>query len=277
MSTDDIVQVDRDDRGVATVTMNRPGVRNAFDDRLIAALASTAAALGDDDAVRVVVLTGAGTVFSAGADLGWMRSMRDYSFEDNIEDSTRMSTMFRTLYDLPKPLIGRINGHALGGGTGLTAVCDIAIAVPEATFGFTEVVLGLAPAVISPFVVRKVGRSFARAVFVTGERFDAEQAREAGLVHQVVAAGELDAAVEAAVARCLRAGPVAAAAAKRLPDLALRPLDEASADAVQVIAGLRVGEEGQEGMAAFFDKRPPAWAREGATGAEGRGSDGTPG
>lgn len=253
------LRIDTDARGVATITMDRPAVRNAFNDRLIAEMYRAASALGDDPDVRVVVLTGAGDIFSAGADLNWMRSMKEWTFDENVADSTRMNNMFRALYDLPKPLIGRINGHALGGGTGLTAVCDIAIAVEGSLFGFTEVVLGLAPAVISPYVVRKVGRSFARAVFVTGERFDAERAASAGLVHQVVSAETLDEAVEAAVARCLKAGPIAAAAAKRLPDLALQPLDQATAETVQVIAGLRVGDEGQEGMAAFFEKRPPAW------------------
>src|SRR5688572_29937596 len=258
MADFETLRIDTDARGVATITMDRPEVRNAFNDRLISEMYRAASALGEDDAVRVVVLTGAGDIFSAGADLNWMRSMKEWTFDENVADSTRMNGMFRALYDLPKPLIGRINGHALGGGTGLTAVCDIAIAVEGSLFGFTEVVLGLAPAVISPYVVRTVGRSFARAVFVTGERFDAARAASAGLVHQVVSADALDAAVEDAVARCLKAGPVAIAAAKRLPDLALRPLDEASAETVQIIAGLRIGDEGQEGMAAFFDKRPPA-------------------
>lgn len=259
MSEYSSLRIDRDDRGVAVVTMDRAAVRNAFDATLIDELHRAAEALGGDDEVRVVVLTGAGQVFSAGADLTWMGSMKDWSFEENVADSTRMDAMFRTLYDLPKPLIGRVNGHALGGGTGLAAVCDIAIAADGALFGFTEVVLGLAPAVISPYVVRKVGRSFARAVFVTGERFDARRAQEAGLVHLVVEADGLDAAVAEAVDRCLRAGPNAIAAAKRLPDLALRPLDEATRETVRLIAGLRVSDEGQEGMAAFFDKRPPAW------------------
>ena len=254
------IRIDTDDRGVATITMDRPEVRNAFDDRLIAEMHRAAETLGADDGVRVVVLTGAGEIFSAGADLNWMRSMKEWTFEQNVEDSTRMNNMFRALYDLPKPLIGRINGHALGGGTGLTSVCDIAIAVEGALFGFTEVVLGLAPAVISPYVVRKVGRSFARAVFVTGERFDAARAMTHGLVHEVVAADQLDEAVAAAVSRCLKAGPIAATAAKRLPDLALQPMDVATAETVQVIAHLRVGEEGQEGMGAFFDKRKPKWA-----------------
>lgn len=253
------IRVDTSERGVATVTMDRPDVRNAFDERLIAEVREAAEALGADRDVRVVVLTGSGHVFSAGADLNWMRSMRDYTYEENVADSQRMNAMFRALYDLPKPLVGRINGHALGGGTGLTAVCDIAIAVEEATFGFTEVVLGLAPAVISPYVVRKVGRSFARSVFVTGERFSAARALEVGLVHEVVPADVLDEATADAVERCLRAGPQAAATAKGLPDLALRPLDEATAATPEVIARLRVGDEAQEGMSAFLDKRSPAW------------------
>jgi methylglutaconyl-CoA hydratase len=254
------VRVDRDDRGVATVTMDRPEVRNAFDDRLIADLRATAEGLADDEGVRAVVLTGAGEVFSAGADLNWMRSMRDYAYEENLDDARRLDAMLRALYDLPKPLIGRVNGHALGGGTGLAAVCDIAVAVEEALFGFTEVTLGLAPAVISPYVVRKVGRSFARSVFVTGERFGAARALEHGLVHEVVPPDVLDEAVDDAVQRVLRAGPLAAAAAKKLPDLALADLDEATRRMPELIAELRVRAEAQEGMAAFLERRRPSWS-----------------
>jgi methylglutaconyl-CoA hydratase len=254
------LQVAVDDRGVATVTMDRPEVRNAFDDRLITQLREAAACLGQSEGIRAVVLTGAGDVFSAGADLAWMRSMRDFTFEENVADATRLDAALRALWDLPKPLIGRINGHALGGGAGLVAVCDIAIAVAGTSFGFTEVALGLAPAVVAPYVLRKVGESFARAAFVTGERFDAERALTAGLVHQVVPAQELDAAVERAVGHCLRAGPHAITAAKRLVDLALRPLDEATAGTPRVLAGLRTSPEGQEGMQAFFERRAPAWA-----------------
>lgn len=253
------IQVTVDSRGVATVTMDRPEVRNAFDEPLIAELREAAAGALSDPAVRVVVLTGSGTVFSAGADLGWMRSMVDHTFEANLADSARADAMLRALYDLPKPLIGRVNGHALGGGVGLVAVCDVAIAHHEVRFGFPEVTLGLAPAVISPYVVRKVGRSFARAVFVTGEQFGADRALAAGLVHQVVASADLDAAVAATVDRCLQAGPHAVAAAKRLPDLALRPLDEATAETPALIAALRVSDEGQEGMQAFLERRPPTW------------------
>ena len=259
MSEYETLRLERDARGVVTVTMDRPEVRNAFDPVLIDELSRAADELAADPTVRVVVLTGAGDVFSTGADLNWMKSMKDYTHEENVADSTRLDGMFRALWDLPQPLIGRINGLALGGGTGLTAVCDIAIASEAAGFAFTEVLLGLAPAVISPYVLRKTSLSFARAVFVTGERFSAERAREAGLVHEVVPPGGLDAAVEAAVRRCLSAGPIAAAAAKRLPEIALRPLDEAAAETVRIIAELRAGAEGQEGMAAFFDKRKPNW------------------
>lgn len=259
MTDDRTLEVTRDERGVATVTINRPAVRNAFDDELVEGLHHVAVELAHDDDVRVVVLTAAGRVFSAGADLHWMRAVRDYSFEDNVADAARLGRMLRDLYDLPKPLVGRINGSALGGGTGLVAVCDIAVGVDGATFGFTEVALGLAPAVISPYVVRKVGRSFARAAFVTGERFDAERARQAGLLTEVVAEDALDAAVAGVVTRCLRAGPHAVAAAKQLPDLALQPLDEAAVDTARVIAGLRVGDEAQAGMAAFLEGRVPPW------------------
>ena len=254
------IRVATDERGVATVTMDRPEVRNAFDERLITELAEAVTDLTEADRVRVLVLTGSGEAFSAGADLTWMRSMKDNSFDENLRETSRVNTMLRALWDLPKPVIGRVNGHALGGGAGLVATCDVAVAAETATFGFTEVALGLAPAVISPYVVRKIGPSAARALFVTGERFDARRAMAAGLVHQVVAPDRLDAAVEAAVARCLKAGPEAVAAAKRLVDLAMRPLDEATAETPKVIAALRVGDEGQEGMRAFLERRPPAWA-----------------
>lgn len=259
MREHDTVLVDRDDRGVATVTLDRPEVRNAFDDRVIARLQTVAGELGADEAVRVVVLTGAGEVFSAGGDMNWMRSMREYSYEENVADSRRMDRMFRTWWDFPKPVVGRVNGHAFGGGAGLVAVCDIAVAADTASFGFTEVLVGLAPAVISPYVVRKIGRSAARALFVTGERFDATRALHIGLVHEVAAPAALDDSVAAMVDRCLRAGPAAVAMAKRLPDLALRPLEEAATDTIETIARLRVGKEGQEGLSAFLERRRPAW------------------
>jgi methylglutaconyl-CoA hydratase len=264
------IQITVDRRGVATVMMDRPEVRNAFDDRLVAELHEAADALSDP-AVRAVVLTGAGNVFSAGADLGWMRSMKDATFEEHLADSARVNAMLRAFYDLPKPLIGRVNGHALGGGVGLVAICDIVIAHHDARFGFPEVTLGLAPAVVSPYVVRKIGHSFARAVFITGEQFGADRALSTGLIHQVVPPADLDAAVATTVDQCLRAGPQAIATAKQLPDLALRSLDAATAMTPSLIAALRVSDEGQEGMQAFLDRRPPSWVP-----AAVRGSEGTP-
>ncbi len=254
------LRVAADPHGVVTMTIDRPEVRNAFDAHLIAEITECAQRFADDTQVRVVVLTGEGAVFSAGGDLNWMRGMVDASTEDNEADAVRMNAMFRALYDLPKPLIGRINGHAIAGGTGLTAVCDIALCVEGALFGLTEVVLGLAPAVISPYVVRKIGISHARALFVTGELFDADRALRIGLVHEVVAdVNALDLAVEEAVGRCLKAGPKAVAVAKRMPGLAMAPLDEATAITPGFIAALRTSDEGQEGMAAFFENRPAAW------------------
>lgn len=253
------LSVDVDGRGVATVTMTRPDVKNAFDDVLIAELTEVAGTLAADDAVRVVVLTGAGEIFSAGADLNWMGSMLGRTVEENVADAQRMNGMYRALYDLPKPLVGRVNGHALGGGAGLVAVCDIVVAVDDAWFGFTEVVVGIVPAVISPYVVRAVGHSHARALFVTGERFSTERAERIGLVHHRVARAELDDVVADVLRRCLRAGPRAAGIAKALPDVAARPLDEATARTPEIIATVRVTDEAQEGMRAFLEKRRPSW------------------
>jgi methylglutaconyl-CoA hydratase len=266
MFDEETVRVELDGSGVATVTMARPEARNAFNAALIHELSGAAERLADDDQVRAVVLTGAGSAFSAGADLEWMRAMPERTRDEHVAESHRMEAMFRSLYELPKPLVGRVNGAARGGGMGLVAVCDVVVAAEEATFGFPEVRLGLAPAVVAPFVVAKTGRSFARATFVTGEAFGADRAREAGLVHHVVADEDLDGEAEAVVARCLRAGPEAAAAAKTLPDRALGAaapqLDEVAEHTAALIAELRVGDEGQEGMSAFLDGRRPGWVPE---------------
>lgn len=249
-----------DERGVATLTLDRPATRNAFDAAMIAGLRDAATTLAADADVRVVVLTGAGDVFSAGADINWMRASADRTRDENLAGARDMNAMLRALWDLPQALVGRINGHALGGGSGLTAVCDVAVTVDGARFGFTEVRLGLVPAVISPYVVRTIGRSHARALFVTGRRFDAQEALRIGLVHRVVAPALLDTAVEETVADCLAAAPGAVATAKRLPESALDDLDAATDAMPQVIADARAGAEGREGLAAFLDGRPPAWA-----------------
>lgn len=255
------LQVQRDDRGVARVTIDRPEVRNAFDDALIAELARAFQELSEDDAVRVVVLTGAGRIFSAGADLNWMRGMVDYSYEENLQDSRELEAMLRAVQTCRHPVLARVNGHALGGGSGLVAACDIAVAQRGSLFGFTEVRLGLAPAVISPYVLPKIGVSNARHLFLTGERFDADVAARIGLVHRVVGTEELDGAVEQVLQDLLASGPHAQAAMKRLLAAleSVHGLEDAAAETAPTIAELRVSEEGQEGMTAFFEKREPAW------------------
>lgn len=255
----DHLQVDVDDRGVARLVLDRPEVRNAFDATVIAELTTAARRLARDD-VRAVVLAGAGASFSAGADLRWMRASRDYTREENVADARATAAMFRALDELPCAVIGQVHGHALGGGVGLVAICDVVVAAADTTFGFGEVRLGIAPAVISPFVVRTIGRSHARALFVTGRQFDAHHAQRIGLIHHVVAADELEQRVAEVVDSVLAAGPHAVAAAKQLPDMALAPSDEAGEATAQVIADLRVSDEGQEGLSAFLERRPPSWS-----------------
>jgi methylglutaconyl-CoA hydratase len=252
----------RDD-GVVTLTLNRPGVHNAFDDELIVGLTDALLRLGKDPATRAVVLTGAGQSFSAGADLNWMRSMMSASERDNEHDALQLARLLRTLNYLPVPTVARVNGAALGGGLGLVACCDIAVATEDARFGLTETRLGLAPAIISPYVCRRIGESQARRYFLTGERFDARHAQRIGLVHEVVPGDDLDGLVERLCAGLLAGGPSAVQASKKLvfhaaghdADAQLA-LDQATA---RLIARLRVSGEGQEGMRAFLEKRPPAW------------------
>jgi len=250
---------------VTTVTLNRPAVRNAFDEHLIQELTTWAVSVPADGSVRVVVLQGAGSVFSAGADVQWMSKMLGDSHEDNLEDARRAAAMFHALDSLPVPVIGRIHGAALGGGSGLAAVCDVAVAAEDAVFGFTEVVLGILPAMISPYVVRKIGLSAARELCLSGARFSAARAREIGLVHEVVSAERLDLAVDRHVQQFRKAAPSAIAATKKLLGAVhgRRPAD-VMALTVAAIASQRVSPEGQEGLRAFLEKRTPAWARTGA-------------
>ncbi|MGQ0734178.1 MAG: enoyl-CoA hydratase-related protein [Acidobacteriota bacterium] len=248
---------------VEHLVLNRPDVRNAFNEEVIAELTTWAREAAADRTLRVVVLSGAGKVFSAGADAGWMARMIDYSHEENLRDATRMAEMFLALDTLPAALIGRIHGAALGGGAGLTAVCDIAVAEQETTFGFTETKLGILPAVISPYVLPKIGISAARELFLTGMRFPAARAREIGLVHAVVPAVELDAAVQRYVAELLTASPTALAAAKRLiPVVAGSSPRDAMSVTAAAIAEQRVAPEGQEGLRAFLERRRPHWIRD---------------
>ena len=247
---------------VERVTLNRPDVRNAFNEQVIAELTEWATAARDDAALRVVVFAGAGKVFSAGADAAWMAKMAGYSHDDNVRDARAGAAMFLAINSVPAIVIGRIHGAALGGGSGLAAVCDIVVAETDAIFGFTETKLGILPAMISPYVLQKIGASAARDLFLTGRRFDAMKAKEIGLVHEVVPAAELDAAVNRYVTEALSAAPTAVARAKGLiPHV----LGKSPADVVGItadaIASQRVAPEGQEGLKSFLEKRQPSWTR----------------
>lgn len=243
------------------MTLNRPEVRNAFNEQVIADLTAWASAAAEDEGLRVVVLAGAGKVFSAGADAAWMARMVHYSHADNVKDAEAAAAMFRAINALPCVVIGRIHGAALGGGSGLAAVCDIVVSTDTALFGFTETRLGILPAMISPFVLPKIGMSAARELFLTGQRFDARRAREIGLVHAVVPEALLDDTVRRYIDEALAAAPTAVAAAKGLLPLVWgqKPDDVAGVTA-GAIAAQRVSPEGQEGLRAFLQKRKPAWA-----------------
>ena len=254
----DLVRSDVDARGVAWITLARPERRNAFDAELIAAL--VAALKQIDLAARAVVLASKGDAFCAGADLNWMKGMVDFGIEQNLTDSRALAEMFRALDELPMPLLARVQGAAIGGGAGLVAVADIAVASSEATFGFTEVRLGIIPAVVSPYVVRKIGPAHATALFASGIRFDAGRAHEIGLVEAVVAPEELDAKLKLYLDAIIAGGPNAVNAAKRLVrDVAGRPIDEVRELTVERIAAHRVSAEGQDGMRAFLERRKARW------------------
>jgi methylglutaconyl-CoA hydratase len=253
-----VINFEVDDRKVATLSLNRPEVRNAFNGELITKFTSILEEISED--VRVLILKGEGKAFCAGADLEWMRSMAEYSQEQNIEDSTGLSRLMSSLDACPVPVVGRIHGAAMAGATGLVSCCDYAVAGESTIFAFTETRLGLVPAVISPFVIRKVGYSFARAMFLTADRFDAKRAYEVGLVHRVVSDDQLDDAVDEVVESLLQAGPQALREARALVDRVWGRSPEEVADyTVETIARMRVSEEGQEGVASFLEKRPPNW------------------
>ena len=245
--------------GIAWVTLNRPDVHNALNDILIEELIETFAGLGQDNRARVIVLTGAGKSFSAGADLTWMQRAAGQSQDENQADAVRLAKMFDTLNTCPKPLVGLVNGAALGGGVGLVACCDIVVAATGAMFGLTEVRLGLIPATISPYVIAKIGAAQARRFMLTAERFDAPTAKTIGLVHDV--ADDIDAAARPILDALLSNGPDAMADTKRLiGDVTGKDLTPELRDmTAQRIAARRASDEGREGMAAFLDKRKPNW------------------
>jgi len=247
---------------VEHLILNRPDVRNAFNAEMIGELTAWAGEFARQSDARVVVLSGAGKIFCAGADAAWMAKTAAYSETENIRDANAASAMFRALDELPVPLIGRIHGAAIGGGAGLSAVCDIAIADDDTVFGFTEVKLGIIPAVISPFVLAKIGRSAARELFLSGARFPAARAYKIGLVHAAVPASDLDDTVSRYVTEIAAAGREAVAAAKALiRDVWGRDAIESAPFTAAALAARRVSAEGQEGLRAFLEKRKPRWTQ----------------
>lgn len=250
--------------GVARFVMDRPARHNAFDETLIDALAAAVAALAGRSDARCVILTGAGKSFSAGADLDWMKRSAEYAFDENLANARRLADMMRRLDALPMPTIALVRGAAMGGGVGLVAACDMAVAADDAFFSLSEVKLGLIPSVISPYVLRAIGERAAGRYVLTGERFDAAEALRIGLVHAVVPAAELEATSAALASAILANGPEAVAAAKRLiADVAGKPIDGALIDeTARRIAEIRRGDEGREGVGAFLEKRRPSWAKD---------------
>ncbi len=246
--------------GEAVVTLNRPDVHNAFDDALIARLGDVLDQLARRSDVRVVVLAGAGKSFSAGADLGWMRRMAGYTEAENLADASRLARLMHRLDTMPMPTVARVHGAAIGGGVGLVACCDVALASTAAGFALSEVRLGLIPAVISPYVIGAIGPRAARRYMLTAERFDAGEARRIGLVHQVAEPDHLDALVKTVVDALKLGGPKALAETKRLAlDVGGAPSEALRADTAERIARLRASPEGREGVTAFLEKRKPGW------------------
>jgi methylglutaconyl-CoA hydratase len=251
----------RRDGHVARVYLNRPDVRNAFNEGVIAELTQTFAGLGADASLRCIVLGGHGKAFCAGADLNWMRAMAGYSWDENRADAQALADMLWTIYSCPVPVVGRIHGDCYAGGLGLAAVCDVLIAAAGVNFCLSEAKLGLLPATIGPYVVRAMGEQAARRWFITAERFDAAQAKAMGFVHEVCASEVLDAKVDELVATLVANGPMAVRACKQLvQDVGGRPIDaELRADTARRIADIRASAEGREGIQSFLGKRAPSW------------------
>ncbi len=252
------LEVIEKEKGVKEVWLNRPDLHNAFNADLIEEMISLFESFHDE---RLIILSGRGASFCAGADLNWMKAMKDYTREENFKDAKRLAKMFSAINDCDVPVIGRINGHALGGGVGLVSVCDYVVCVPEALMGFTEVRLGLIPAVISPYCISKIGESNARAWMVSGDRFGAEEAKRMGLVHEVVDAPALDAKIEEVKKKFLAAGPIAAKEAKKLVRGVMKNLKASEDFACHMITDRRVSAEGQDGMRALLEKDKPAWMK----------------
>lgn len=245
---------------VARVALNRPDVRNAFNEVMIDDLTRVLAGVEKDDSVRVVVLTGNGTSFCSGADLNWMKKMKSFTVEENYRDAMRLADLMYMFYSIPKPTIARVNGPSIGGSNGLVAACDIVIASHRAEFSLSEVKIGLVPACIGPYLVKRIGEAACRDLFLTGERISADQAKSLGLVNDVVTHSNLDARVNEKVSNLLTSGPHALAVSKELLSrVPAMPLADARDYTARMIADLRCGEEAQEGMTAFLEKRKPRW------------------
>jgi len=260
-TTSSILELRRPSAHVAEVWLNRPDVRNAFNDELIAALTETFRQLSAESDLRVVLLGGRGKAFCAGADLNWMRAMSGYSWEQNQADAQKLADMLWTLDQCPVPVVGRVHGDCYAGGMGLAAICDVLVASDNVTFCLSEARLGLLPATISPYVMRGLGHQASRRFMVTAERFSASQAHALGFVHELCTADALDATVAGLVATLAANGPAAARACKLLVrDVAASPIDEAlRAETARRIADVRASDEGREGLQSFLGKRPPAW------------------
>jgi len=249
------------EKDIVTVFLNRPEVHNAMNEKLMKELTSCFKELSNDNNTRIIILTGNGKSFSAGADLNWMKSMAQYSKEENIKDSRLLLDLYETIYNCPKPVIGRINGHAFGGGIGLIAVCDITIAPPDKKFAFSEVNLGIIPSVISTYIVRRIGLLNMRRLFLTGERFDSEYANKVGLIDHIAPDEEFDAKVQKYVKLLHFSGPKAMVEVKNLVSKCQNMnVDEYKEHTVKKIAELRVSDEGQEGISGFLEKRKSKWS-----------------
>jgi methylglutaconyl-CoA hydratase len=250
------------DKKVARITLNRPDVHNAFNAAMISELSETFGRARADKSVRVIVLTGRGESFCAGADINWMREIIGYSYQQNLEESRALAEVLHKLYTLPKPTVAMVNGTAIGGGNGFVSACDVAVASEQAKFGLSEVKIGLVPAAISPYVIHKIGESKAREYFLTGKRIPAAKAREIGLINEVVPPGQLAKKVGELVDLLLTSGPEALANCKelifRVPRMSL---EEAKEFTARMIANLRISDEGQEGMSSFLEKRKPKWTK----------------
>ena len=248
------------DGRIGRVTFNRPDIHNAFNATVLREMSHLFHELEKDAGLRVILLTGEGASFCAGADLNWMREIIDQSFEENLTESNALADLLYQIYTFKRPVIGRVNGAAIGGGTGFVAVCDIAVAVRSARFSFSEVKIGVVPACIGPYVVRRLGEGKARELFITGERMTADRALEVGLVSKVVEDDRLDAEVDGLLRAILTSGPEAVAMAKKLvSEVPLMVPDQFKPFTAEMIARLRISDEGQEGMDAFLNKRKPKW------------------